>query len=534
MKLRPAIAGILAAASGIAAAELVAAVIRPEASPLVTIGGTVIDATPTPLKEFAVRTVGTYDKPQLLSGILVVLVLVAALAGVLGSRRRPLGLGLIGLLGFAGVVAAVTRPTAQPFDALPALVASVVAVVLLNFLLDRAVGPIAAAPAKAPSPSEPSSPSSPSEPVAPSEAGSESGAGMSAAGVAGPPSRRAFLNAAGLVAGGTVVAGLASTGIRTARGTQAAKLREAVQLPSPASTAGPRITTPGFYTPVDDFYRVDTALTVPRVDSTAWQLKITGMVDRPATLSFDDLLRRGLIERDITLNCVSNEVGGPYIGTTRWLGVPLAPLLREVGIRSGADQVVARSVEGMTIGTPVETLLDGREAMLAVAMDGQPLPLEHGFPVRMLTPGLYGYAGSCKWISGIELSTFDDYDAYWVKRGWARRAPVKTASRIDKPAAFAKVNAGPVTVAGVAWAQGRGISKVEVQVDGGDWNAAELLPVPSAITWVQWRWTWNARAGGHTLRVRATDGTGEVQAEQRTTPFPSGATGWHTLSVQVS
>lgn len=500
-KLRPAITGILAAAAGIAAAELVAAVIRPEASPLVTIGGTLIDATPTPVKEFAVRTVGTYDKPLLLSGILLVLAAVAAVIGIVAARRRPIGLGAMGLLGFVGIAAAVTRPAAQPFDALPALVASLVSVVMLNFLLDRAVGPIASTAPQTPPPA---------------------------------PSRRTFLTAAALVAGGTAVAGLASTGIRGARSAQASRLREAVKLPPPTSAAGPRVTTPDFYTPVKDFYRVDTALTVPRVDSATWQLKITGRVDRPMTLTFDDLVRRGLIERDITLNCVSNEVGGPYIGTTRWLGVPLAPILRAAGIQAGADQVVARSVEGMTIGTPVETLLDGRDAMLAVGMDGQPLPLEHGFPVRMLTPGLYGYAGSCKWLAGLELSTFDDYDAYWVKRGWAQRGPVKTASRIDKPAAFAKVPAGAVTVAGVAWAQGRGISKVEVQVDDGEWNTAELLPVPSTFTWVQWRWTWNARSGGHTVRVRATDGNGDTQTSQKATPFPSGATGWHTISVQVS
>lgn len=490
MKLRAALAGILSAAGGIAAAELVAAVLRPESSPLLTIGGTVIDATPTPVKEFAVRTVGTYDKPLLLSGILVVLVGLAAVVGILGARRRPVGLAGMGLLGFVGVLAAITRPIAQPFDAVPALVASIVAVVLLNFLLDRVA-------------------------------------------VADASGRRAFLTSAALVAGGVVVVGLGSTALRTARNTQASKLREAVQLPEPVSSAGPRVTTPDFYTPVKDFYRVDTALSVPRVDSATWQLKITGMVDRPMTLGFGDLVRRGLIERDITLNCVSNEVGGPYIGTTRWLGVPLAPLLREVGVQAGADQLVARSVDGMTLGTPVETLLDGRDAMLAVGMDGQALPLEHGFPVRMLTPGLYGYAGSCKWLTGLELSTFDSYDAYWVKRGWARRGPVKTASRIDRPAPFAKVAAGPVTVAGVAWAQGRGISKVEIQVDDGDWNTAELLPAPSAVTWVQWRWTWTARTGGHTLRVRATDGTGATQTADRATPFPDGATGWHTLSVQV-
>jgi hypothetical protein len=233
------------------------------------------------------------------------------------------------------------------------------------------------------------------------------------------------------------------------------------------------------------------------------------------------------------MTCVSNEVGGRYVGTARWLGVPLAPLLRELGVRPGADQVVARSAEGMTIGTPVATVLDGRDAMLCVGMNGEPLPPEHGFPVRMLTPGVYGYAGSCKWLTELELSTFADFDAYWVRRGWAARAPIRTASRIDQPQPFATVAAGTVTVAGVAWAQRRGITAVEVQVDDGPWAQAELLPVPSVDTWVQWRYRWRATPGPHALRVRATDGTGQVQSEARATPFPSGATGRHTVTVTV-
>ncbi|HYN95339.1 MAG TPA: molybdopterin-dependent oxidoreductase, partial [Pilimelia sp.] len=282
-----------------------------------------------------------------------------------------------------------------------------------------------------------------------------------------------------------------------------------------------------------DFYRVDTALTVPRIDAASWRLRITGMVDRPLELSFAELLARPLMERDITLNCVSNEVGGPYIGTARWLGAPLAPLLRAAGVRRGADQLVARSAEGMTIGTPVETILDGRDAMLAVGMNGEPLPLVNGFPVRMLTPGLYGYAGSCKWLVELELATFADFDAYWVRRGWAARAPVKTASRIDRPAPFAVLSPGQATVSGVAWAQRRGIGAVQVQVDDGPWADAELLPVPSVDTWVQWRYTWRATSGAHALRVRAIDGRGDVQTATRARPFPDGATGCHTIAVTV-
>jgi DMSO/TMAO reductase YedYZ molybdopterin-dependent catalytic subunit len=291
---------------------------------------------------------------------------------------------------------------------------------------------------------------------------------------------------------------------------------------------------PGFVTRTADFYRVDTALTLPRINPERWTLRIHGMVERPLGISFADLLRRPMIERDVTLTCVSNEVGGPYVGTARWLGVPLAPLLREAGLRPGADQVLARSTEGMTIGTPTETLLDGRDAMLCVALNGEPLPVEHGFPVRMLTPGLYGYAGACKWITELEVSTFDSVDAYWIKRGWATRGPVKTASRIDRPLPFARLNAGRVTIAGVAWAQRRGISAVEVRVDDGAWRPAELLPTPSVDTWVQWRHDWAATPGPHRLAVRAVDGRGDLQADRRVTPFPDGATGWHTVTATVA
>lgn len=488
--LRPALAGVVAATAGLTAAEFAAALLRPESSPLVTIGGTVIDATPTPLKEYAVRTVGTYDKPLLLLGIAAALAAAAAVAGIVAARRRTWGLIAMAALGGIGILAALSRPTARPFDALPAALAGAVAAAALAFLIRRTVTE--------------------------------------------DRSRRAFLTATSAVAGGAALAGLSAVLLQRARGADAERTRADLLLPAPVSPAGPRVTSPGFYTPVRDFYRVDTALTVPRVDVERWELRLHGLLGRPLRLGFDDLLRRGLIERDITLNCVSNEVGGAYIGTTRWLGVPLAPLLKEANPRAGADQVVARSVDGMTIGTPLETLLDGRDALLAVAMDGAPLPPEHGFPVRMLTPGLYGYAGSAKWLVELELTTFDAYDVYWVRRGWARRAPVKTASRIDVPAAFARVSPGDVTVAGVAWAQRRGISGVEVQVDGGLWERAELLPTPSPDTWVQWRHRWRATLGGHTLRVRAVDGRGDTQPERRVTPFPDGATGWHTLAVTVA
>ncbi len=292
-------------------------------------------------------------------------------------------------------------------------------------------------------------------------------------------------------------------------------------------------------TPTKDFYRVDTALVVPKVDATTWRLRVHGKgVTRPVSLSFDDLLRREAIERDITLTCVSNEVGGPYVGNARWIGVRLADLLAECGVtppsKGGpADQLVARSVDGMTIGSPVDDVMDGRDALLAFGMNGRPLPFEHGFPVRMVVPGLYGYVSACKWIQDIELTTFDAYDPYWVKRKWARRAPVKTQSRIDTPKPFARPRPGTVMVAGVAWAQRRGIREVEVRVDDGPWQQARLAAEDTVDTWRQWSFPWQAAKGGHTLTVRATDGTGQMQTALRARTIPDGASGRHSVVVTV-
>jgi DMSO/TMAO reductase YedYZ molybdopterin-dependent catalytic subunit len=278
---------------------------------------------------------------------------------------------------------------------------------------------------------------------------------------------------------------------------------------------------------------VDTALTVPQVAADGWKLRVHGMVDHPLTITYEQLLERPLIERDITLTCVSNEVGGPYIGNARWLGARLADLLREAGLHPNASQLVSRSSDGMTIGTPASVVMDGRDAMLAVGMNGEPLPVEHGFPVRMVVPGLYGYVSACKWIVDIEATTFAKYDAYWVDRGWAQQAPIKTESRIDTPRDGATRSPGTVQVAGVAWAQHRGIRKVEVQVDGGPWHEARLAAAPTTDTWRQWVWSWPATKGDHTLKVRATDTAGTTQTSDEAPPLPDGATGYHAISVKV-
>jgi len=511
-------AGVIAAAVALGAGELVAGLLGGNASPVVVVGGGIVDAAPQWLKAFAIRTFGASDKQVLIGGILVVLVVMAALLGGQALRRlRPAAI-VVAALGIAGAVFAARRPAAAPLDVLPSLVAAAAGIGALALLarVARTMAPVSAGAGK------------PAGPSAPPAAAPE-------------PSRRGFLRTGLLLTGAAAVSGGAGRAIAAARGNVSAS-RAAVQLPVPASPAPPLpagadLKLPGlssFHTPNKDFYRVDTSLVVPRVPAETWTLKVGGMVDRPLEIDFSQLLRRPMIERDLTLSCVSNEVGGPYIGTARWIGAPLKDLLTEAGVRRGADQLVSRADDGFTIGTPMAAVLDGRDAILAVGMNGQPLPLEHGFPVRMIVPGLFGYVSATKWLVELEASTFAGFDAYWVKRKWAREGPVKTMTRIDTPKGLSSPERGKVAVAGVAWAQHTGIGKVEVRVDGGEWAQARLAPAPSADTWRQWVWEWDAQPGRHTLEVRGTDRSGRTQPEARVPPFPSGATGWHSVVVTVT
>jgi hypothetical protein len=285
---------------------------------------------------------------------------------------------------------------------------------------------------------------------------------------------------------------------------------------------------------VDSFYRIDTSLSPPLIEPKDWQLRIHGMVDREIRLTYQDLLQRGLTDAWITLNCVSNPVGGPLIGNARWSGVRIADLLGEAGIRSGADAVLSTSKDGWNCGTPIEVLTDDRNALLAIAIDGQPLPIEHGFPVRMVVPGLYGFVSATKWVVDLNVTRFADFTAYWTSRGWSAQAPVKTSSRIDVPQSGSGLRVGPVAIGGVAWAQHRGIDAVELQVDGGDWVPATLGVEPTVDSWVQWMYAWDAPEGDHTIAVRATDGTGQVQSGRDVGVVPDGAEGYHTISVHVS
>ncbi|MBT2467703.1 molybdopterin-dependent oxidoreductase [Streptomyces sp. ISL-66] len=509
-----AVSGLVSAYTALAVAELVASLVRPRAGPVTVVGGAAIDRTPAALKDYAIRTFGENDKLVLQFGILSVLGLFAAALGIASLRYRRCGAAGVLLFGVVGAAAALTRPDAQgPVDALPSLAGAAVSAAVLHYLSGEPVSRAA--------------------PV------------LSTRGPGSGPSRRGFLLAASVAAVAATGAGAVGRALTGRRGEGAAASRAAVRLPAPASPA-PVLPASvqlkvadisAFTTANEDFYRVDTAQVVPKVDAGTWRLKIHGKgVARPRTYTYQELLGRPLIERDITLTCVSNEVGGPYVGHARWLGVRLADLLDECGVKppsngGPADQLVARSVDGMTLGSPVEDLMDGRDAMLAVGMNGQPLPFDHGFPVRMVVPGLYGYVSACKWIEDVELTTFDSYDAYWVKRAWSRRGPIKTQARIDTPKPFARPAAGTVAVAGVAWAQHRGIARVEVRIDDGAWQDADLATQAGADTWRQWSYPWKSAPGGHTLTVRATDGTGQVQTEERTRTIPDGASGWHSVFV---
>lgn len=495
-----AIAGVLAAVAAVAVGHLAAGLLAPAASPVLAVGSSLVDLAPQPLKAFAIETFGERDKDALLAGIGVTVIALAALVGLLTRRSPRVGAGAFVLFGLLGAGAAMARPTSTALWLLPSLVGALVGAAVLLALHGAAAG-----------------------------SGTTSAA---------PAGRRRFLVRASAI--GALVVASGGLGILLSRLRAADVGTVVVPTPVdalPALPAGVALDVPGlspYYTPIESFYRVDTALDIPVIDADTWTLRIHGMVDREVTLTLPDLLALPTIERDITLACVSNQVGGPYVGNARWIGVPLAVVLELAGVRPGADQLVSRSVDGMTIGTPTAVALDGRDAMLAVAMNGAPLPPVNGYPVRMLVPGLYGYVSATKWLVELELTTFDAYDPYWVQRGWAPEAPIKTMSRIDTPKPLSSVPAGRVVIAGVAWAQHRGIERVEVRIDDGAWQAATLAAFDSVDTWRQWTLAWDAVPGRHRLEVRAQDGDGVIQTDVRNEPFPDGATGWHSVVMTVT
>jgi DMSO/TMAO reductase YedYZ molybdopterin-dependent catalytic subunit len=495
--------GILSTVVGVAAGHLVAAVTEPSASPVLAVGSAVIDLTPTPLKEWAIAHFGSSDKTVLVGSVLVGVLALAAVAGLLARRRFGYGAGLLVALVAVAAWAALSRPAVGLADVVPSLAAAVAGVAALWWLHRSA----------------------PATTV-------EDQHGSSGT------SRRGLLIAAGALAGAAAVMGGAGRWITSYR-----TRPEDVDLPRAADPAArlpagldekvPGITA--FRTPNNEFYRVDTRLTLPVVSVDGWSLTIDGDVDREVSFTFDDLLAMDLIERDITLTCVSNDVGGHYVGSARWLGVPLTTLLERAGIaNTKADQLFSTDVDGMTISTPLDLATDGRDSMIAIGMNGVALPREHGFPARMVVPGLYGFISATKWISRITLTTYAEQDAYWTKRDWATDAPIKISSRIDTPRPLATIEPGRTVIGGVAWAQHQGgIEKVEVRVDGGGWQEARLGPTGGQDYWRQWYLPWTAEKGQHSLAVRAVSGRGGTQVAARATPFPEGASGIQDVIVTV-
>jgi DMSO/TMAO reductase YedYZ molybdopterin-dependent catalytic subunit len=462
--------------------------------------------------------------------------LYALVVGLVTVRRPLLGAAGIALFGLIGLVAAVTRPAGGELSGLPSLVGAVAGVAALLALRHPPVAPPAGTGTGTGEPTDDDRARDGDGAVldrlrAVLAAGDRKGAALD---------RRRFFVTSGVAVGVAAAAG--AGGRLLQRRFAVAEARAGLTLPRPASPAPALPAGADLAADVDgltplvtrnrDFYRVDTAIVVPQVRPADYRLETTGMFDAPGSYTLSDLFdRTDLIERDVTLTCVSNEVGGGLAGTARWLGVPLGAFLRENGVRPGSSQLVCRSVDGMTIGAPTRAALQVPDAMLAFGMNGEPLPVEHGFPVRMLIPGLYGYVSACKWLTRIEATTYDAFDPYWVQRDWAAEAPIKISSRIDTPAPLRRFPAGRRAIAGVAWAQTRGIARVEVRIDDGDWTEAQLAPEVDADLWRQWVLPHDFTPGSHTLTVRATGADGEVQTDQRADPFPDGASGWHSIQV---
>lgn len=510
-----ALAGLVAAGVALGVGELGAGILVGAPSPLAAVGSMVIDFAPPGSKDLVVSLFGTNDKLALVILIGAVVLAVGAAVGLLAVRFAAAAYAIILAIVGVGLVAALRDPTAtSTLVVLLAAVEAFAAIQALTILL-------AAARTRTALPR---------------------GATSAPSSVDGVADRRGFLVRAGVLGGLAIAGGGFGRYLLERRAAEATTAGEAIPStvidpasppPPDASFAIPGITP--VVMPNDRFYRIDTALITPAVDVSSWQLRVHGMVDREVTMSFTQLVELPLIERYVTIACVSNEVGGNLVGNAKWTGVRLMDVLDMAGIQAGATQIVPRSVDGWTAGFPTSWVTDTpRDALIAVKMNDVPLPAEHGFPARLIVPGLYGYVSATKWLSDIELTTLEAFDAYWVPRGWAKEAPILTQSRIDVPQANATVSAGTVAVAGVAWAPDRGISKVEVSVDGGAWEAATLATELSPSTWVQWKLAWQATSGDHVLEVRATDGTGVVQTADQTRPDPDGARGHHRIAVRVA
>jgi DMSO/TMAO reductase YedYZ molybdopterin-dependent catalytic subunit len=557
-----ALTGILSGAIAIGIGQLLGGITGPVGTPVVAVGQLSIDYTPPPVKNFAISEFGSHDKEVLVTGILVLLAIFSAGIGILAMRKLWYGLAGIGVFAVIGIVAVATRPTVKPADVLPTLAGAAFAALVMELLV-RAAAPARAgqapgrgtaappgradgtAPGRAggamprPVPGSGGKSRPPRQQPGGSPPAGRPAVSKPASAPARWPNRRRFINisvaSAGVTAVGVVGGRLLAERTAVTSAQRALRLPPAIR-PARPVPAGADLDIPGlssYITPNPRFYRVDTAIVLPEVPPASWSLRIHGMVQKEIHLNFDELIRMPLIEDYVTLTCVSDPVEGPYISNALWRGVSLRGLLRQAGIRAGADQLFCTSVDGFTSGSPVQTAMDGRDSMLAIAMNNKPLPVAHGFPVRMVVPGLYGYVSACKWITDIEVTTYKDNVSYWAQRGWSAQAPIKTESRIDVPGGQSAIRPGRTAVAGVAWAQHKGIDAVEVRVDKGSWNQARLAAVAGIDTWRQWVWQWEATPGTHLIEARATDATGYTQTALREPTVPNGATGYPAVQVQV-
>jgi DMSO/TMAO reductase YedYZ molybdopterin-dependent catalytic subunit len=503
------LAGVVAGLAGLGVAGLAAWLIAPAGSPVPAVGELIIELLPAPLVNFGKEVLGFADKPVLLAIIVAGVLIICGLAGELELRRRFAGASLFAVVAIIGLIGVSAQPEATINAYIPTIIGLLLGYMILSGLI-RSL-----------------------QQWRPPDA-------VVREGEAGSAARRRFLAGTILVGAGSVAAAVtgqllasASSAVDTAR--EKLKLPPATK-PTPGPPPGADLHIEGltpYVTSNDDFYRIDTALQVPMIDPAAWTLRITGMVQNPIQINYAELTAKPLVEHLTTLTCVSNEVGGDLAGNALWLGYPIRELLAEAKPLAGADMVLSESHDGWTASTPLSALTDpNREAILAIGMNGQPLPIEHGFPVRMVVPGLYGYVSATKWVTSLRVTTYAEDQAYWTPLGWSPHGPIKLASRIDVPRK-STIDSGTVVVAGVAWAQHTGISAVEVQVDQSAWQRAQLAETSGPDTWRQWRFEWPATSGTHTLTVRATDANGMIQIAEVAPPAPDGATGYHSIKVKV-
>lgn len=502
MKARPlaGLYGALATLGGISIGQFVASLNKGWSSPVVSLGNRIIDHVPSALKSLTIELFGTGDKLFLVVSILVVVFAISIFIGrTFMAGKSRLAYLVITFMSVAAAWAALSDAQSNLFSIIPALISGCVTIYALRWL-------------------------------------GQQGSHRDEEGIS--LSRRDLLKVLGVMGTVSIVALGAAKLLTEKASVQVERIK--IALPKPLKFLAkppldPALSTPGlspFFTPNKDFYRIDTSLMIPDISIDNWRLEITGMVANPRTFTYKELSAREVFELDDTIACVSNEVGGGLVGNARWLGLRLDDLIREAAPMAGADQIMGYSHDGFSAGFPLAAL-DGRDAMIALGMNGEVLPLAHGFPARIIVPGLYGYVSATKWLTRIELTRFDQKHGYWISRGWSERGVIKTQSRIDTPIGGSQIPTGSIVIAGVAWAPTRGISRVEVRIDKGVWQDATLSSEIAKTTWRQWWLEWAATKGSYVITVRATDGDGQLQPEAHVPVEPNGAEGWHMINVQV-